>query len=148
MKVILLKDIKKLGSKNEVKEVSVGYAKNFLLKQGLAKIATKSNIKSIEKIKEKEEKEKEKELEETKKTAKNIDNKEFEIKLKVGEKKELFESVTPTKISQKLEEEGFQVQKKQINLEKSIKSLGEYPVKIDFGEGISATVTIKITEEK
>ncbi len=147
MKVILLKDIKDLGKKYEIKEVSNGYAKNYLLKRGLAKAATSKEVSKIENFKELERKKKEEEKEKMKETAEKIHNKEFKMKMKVGEKGELFESITPRKIADKLEEEGFQVSKEQVELEEPIKALGEYPVKINFVEDVSSEIKLTIEEE-
>ncbi len=149
MKVILLKDVKNLGKKNEIKKVSDGYARNFLLKQGLAKIATSGEVSFLEKLKKDEKKKEERSVEEESKIAKEVDGKIFEIKMKTGEKGELFESINSEKIAKRIKEEGFKnIEKDQIELDKAIKELGEYPIKIIFKHGKEANIIVKIIEDK
>ncbi|MEA2092525.1 MAG: 50S ribosomal protein L9 [Patescibacteria group bacterium] len=148
MKVILLNDVKKLGKKNDIKNVSDGYGRNFLLKQNLARIANEKDVAMIERIKENEKEKKQKEIEKEKETAKKLNQKKIEMKLKVGEKNELFESVTAVKIAEKMKELGFNVNKDQVNLDKPIKSLGTYLVGIKFKEGLEVFIKLTITEKK
>jgi large subunit ribosomal protein L9 len=148
MKVILLCDVKKLGRKNDIKEVSDGYGRNFLLKQNLARIATEKDAVAIKKIKANEEEKRKKEIEKEKEVAKKIDKQEIEIELKAGDKDELFESVTAVKVAKKIKELGFDIEKDQINLDKPIKSLGTHPVGIKFKEGLEASVQLKVIKKK
>ncbi len=148
MKVILLKDVKNLGKKNEVKNVSDGYARNFLLKQGLAKVATKGEIAKIGKLQEEERKKEEEKKKELEKIAKEINGTSIEIHLKVGEKGELFESVNAQKISEELKKRGIDVEKKKVMMQDPIKELGEYPVKIELEKGIESELKVVIKEEK
>ncbi len=148
MKVILLKDVKNLGKKYEVKEVSDGYGRNFLLKNGLAKVATANDIKLAKrKVKEEEEK-KEKEIEEVKETAEKLRGQEVKVEMKVGEKEQLFEAVTAQKIAEKIKETGFEMEEENVNLEEPIKALGEYEVELKLKHGIKSSVKIIITKEK
>ncbi len=148
MKVILLKDVNNLGKKHEIKEVSDGYGRNFLLKNSFAKIATKKDILIAKQQLEKKEKNKEKELEDIKALAEEIKNKELEIKVKVGEKDQLFESVTTQKIAEKMKETGFSVRQEDIELENPIKELGEHEVKLKFKHGIESVIKITISKEE
>jgi large subunit ribosomal protein L9 len=149
MKVILLKDIDKLGKKYEIKEVKDGYARNFLIPQGLAKIATKGFLKILETEKKNEEKRAEEELRKTQEMANQIDGQDFIITLRVGkEQGQLFESITVQKISEKLKEMGFDIKKDQILLLEPIKELGEFPVKIKFEHNLEAEIRIIVVEEK
>lgn len=93
MKVIFLKDVKNVGKKFDVKNVSDGYARNFLFSQGLAKIATEEAIKSLEAQKAAALKEEEKNKSGLIALAKNLESREFEFKVKTGEKGEVFGSV-------------------------------------------------------
>ncbi len=149
MRVILLKDIKNLGNKNDIKNVSDGYGRNFLLKQNLAKIATMQEINQIEKIKQEElSKKREEEIKE-KETAKKISNLLVEIKVKTGEKDELFESITAKKIAEKIKKEGYSnINESNIELKDPLKSLGEHPVRIKFKQGLEVKIIIKIVKEK
>ena len=148
MRVILLQDIEKLGKKYDVKEVADGYARNFLIPKGLAKIATKENLKWLETQKEIEVKKAEEELKKVQKTASTIDGQEIIIPVKVGEEGQLFESITSQKIAEKLKELGFDIKKTQIDLIEPIKELGEFPVKIKFEHNLEAEIKIIVVEEK
>jgi len=148
MKVILLKDIENLGKKYEIKEVSDGYARNYLIPRKLAKVANEKNLKWLEKQKEKEEKKAEEELRKIQEAASAIDGQEVIIPVKVGEDGQLFESITVQKIYERLKELGFEIKKSQILLESPIKELGEFPVKIKFPHNLEAEIKIIVVEEK
>ena len=148
MRVILLQDIDKLGEKYEVKEVSDGYARNFLMPKGLAKLATDGNLKLTKIKKEKELKKEKEQLREAQNLAAKIDGREVIISLKTGDKGQLFDSVTGQMISKKLSEMGFEVKKSQIGISKPIKEVGEYPVKIHFEHGLEAEIKVIVGEEK
>lgn len=148
MRVILLQDVGKLGKKYEIKEVSDGYARNFLIPKGLVKIATEENLKWLATQKEIEEKKAEEELAKVQKLASAIDGQEIIIPVKVGLDGQLFESITSQRIYEKLKESGFDIKKTQIDLPASIKELGEFPVKIKFEHNLEAEIRVIITEEK
>jgi large subunit ribosomal protein L9 len=148
MKVILLKDIENLGKKYEVKNISDGYARNYLIPRKLAKVANEKNLKWLEKQKEKEEKKAEKELKKVQEAASAIDGQEVVISVKVGENGQLFESITIQKIYEKLKELGFEIKKNQILLDSPIKELGEFPIKIKFPHNLEAEIKIIVVEEK
>jgi len=148
MKVILLQDVKKLGKKYEVKEVKDGFARNFLIPQGLAKIATKKALAWLEKQKEIEEKKAEEALKKVQEQASSLDGLELIIPVKVGEQGQLFESITSQKISEKLKEMGFEIKKSQVDLEEPIEKIGEFPVKIKFDHNLEAEIKIIISPEE
>ena len=148
MKVILLQDIENLGKKYEVKEVKNGYARNFLFPKGLVKPATEENLKWLETQKEIEVKQAEEELKKIQEFATAIDGQEIIIPVKIGEEKQLFESITSQKISEKLKKLGFEVKKNQIDLPETIKELGEFPVKIKFEHNLEAEIKVIVVEEK
>lgn len=148
MKIILLKNIEKLGEKYELKEVAAGFARNYLIPQGLAKVADKktlewAKIKAEEKIEKSEE-----ELKEFEKLASQIDGLEVETKVKVGDKGQLFEKITPQKISKILKEMNYNVSKSQIEIPKPIEELGEFPVKIKFEHNLEVEIKVIVAEEK
>jgi len=147
MKVILLQDIENTGKKYEVKEVKNGYARNFLIPNNLAKIATKKNLKWLEIQKEILEKKAEEDLKKTQILASQIGGIEIDIKVKVGTEGQLFESINNAKISEKLKEMGFTIKKSQIDLEEPIKKIGEFPVKINLDHNLETEITVIITGE-
>ena len=148
MRVVLLQDIENLGKKYEVKEVKDGYARNFLIPQGLAKPATKEAIIWLETQKEIEAKKAEEELKKIQEKATAIDGQELIIPVKIGEEGQFFESITSQKISEKLKELGFEIKKAQIDLKEPIKELGEFPIKIRFEHNLEAEIKVIVVEEK
>lgn len=148
MKVLLLKDLDNLGKKFEIKEVKSGYARNFLIPKGLAKPATKKTMEWVENQKEKIAQEAEEELKRIQQLASSIDGQEVVIPVKVGEDGQLFESVTLQKVYERIKEMGFDLKKNQIELQDSIKELGEFPIKIKFGHNLESEIRLIITEEQ
>jgi large subunit ribosomal protein L9 len=147
MKVILLKDVQNLGKKYEIKEVSDGYARNYLFPKKLAKPANENTLKWLQKQREKEEKKAEEELKKIQEKASKIDGQEIIIPVKVGKEKQLFQSITAKKIADKLKELGYDIKKNQIELEKPIKELGEFPVKIKLEHNLEAEIKVIVVEE-
>jgi len=146
MKVILLKDVEKVGKKFEIKEVKDGYARNFLIPQGSAKLATKEVEAWVQTQKEIEEKKAEESLKKIQEVATSIDDQEVIIQVKAGEEDQLFESINAQKISDKLKEIGFDIKKSQIELSEPIKEIGEFPVKIKFEHNLEAEIKVIVTK--
>ncbi|MBI2591589.1 MAG: 50S ribosomal protein L9 [Candidatus Brennerbacteria bacterium] len=145
MKVILLEDIKKLGKKFDVKELKEGYARNFLLPKGLIKIASDQALNELAKQKAVWEEKEKALIEQLKKSAEEIKKIKLEFSAKTGDKKELFGSISENEIKKALLEKGFSGV--EIEIEKTIKSLGEHPVKINFGKGIEAEIKINVRSQ-
>ena len=148
MRIIFLQDVENVGKKHEIKDVKDGYARNFLIPKGLAKLATKQALEQIEKQKEIERQKIEEELKEIQKIASSIDEFEVIIPVKVGEEQQLFEKINAQKISDKLKELGFEIKKEQIDLAEPIGELGEFPVKVKFEHNLESEIRVIITEEK
>lgn len=147
MKVILLQDTKGLGRKFDIKNVADGFARNFLIPRGLAKIATEQNIKETEIRKNRIEKEAEEIKNKLESIAKNSANQEFIFSVKTGEKEEVFESVNKEDIKNKLFENYEDLKKYndiEIELKKPLKVIGEHLVEVNFGKGIKNKIKIKI----
>ncbi|MCK5044288.1 50S ribosomal protein L9 [Candidatus Parcubacteria bacterium] len=147
MKVILLQDIDTLGKKHEVKEVKDGYVRNSLLPQGLVRQATPEALKWVEMQKEIAEKQMEEGLKKIQEVASAIDGQEITISLKVGDKGQLFESITPQKVVEEIKKLGTEVKKTQIEME-PIKECGEFSVKIKFDHNLEAEIKIIVVEDK
>jgi large subunit ribosomal protein L9 len=150
MKVILLKDVPNTGKKNDIKEVSSGFARNFLIPKGLAVVADNDSLKKLE-LKQKTDSERAVgELKEVEAIVSKIDGQEVEIEVKVGSEGQLFQSISKQKISERLKEIGFNVDKDDVVLETPIKEVGEFPIKLKFAHNLEAEVRIIIkgSEEK
>ena len=149
MKVILLENVRKVGSIGDVIDVKRGFARNYLLSKKKALFASKENIKQVEKIKNELNK---KDLEK-KKAAKEISeklkNKIFEIKKLVTENKELYGSVKPTEISKLLKEnENIEISSSLIQPVTEIKSIGEFKVVLNLHSEIESNIKIKVIPEE
>jgi len=148
MRIILLEDVENIGKKYEIKDIKDGYARNFLIPKGLAKLATKSVLEWVTKQKEAEKEKAEEELKGAQKIASSMDGLEVIIPVKVGEEQQLFEKINAQKISEKLKELGFEIKKEQIDLEEPIKELGEFPTKVKFEHNLETEITVIIVEEE
>ena len=144
MKVILLRDIKKLGKKFEVKEVSPGYARNLLIPNGYAILADKQSLKRLESQKNIEMKKTEERQRENEKMIKELEGKEIKIDTKIGDKGQLFETINEQKIADKLKEMGFAVEKSNIEINEPIKCQGEYLVKLKLDNNLEGKIKIII----
>lgn len=147
MKVILLQNIPALGKRNDVKDVSDGYARNFLFPRNLAKFVTEPALKVLAIQKTKEEKEKSEEYQKYKVIAEKLKEIILTFKVKIGEKGRAFGSVTPLKIKEALKKQGVEVEKDWILLEESIKTTGESMVKIKLPQGLVGEVKVLVEKE-
>ena len=148
MKVILLENVRKVGSIGDVIDVKRGFARNYLISKKKALFASKENIKEVEKIKN----ELSKKDNEKKKDAKNIQekiqNKEFQVKKLATENKELYGSVKPTEISKILNEnEKININPSLIQPIKEIKTLGTFKVLLNLHPEIQSEISIKVVSE-
>jgi large subunit ribosomal protein L9 len=143
MKVILLKAIKGLGQQDDIKEVAEGYARNFLFPNNLAVQATEKGVRDVSEAKKRVAKKSEEELHYQQSLAGQLDGVEVEVIEKANEKGVLYAAVTQQKISAALKKMGFEVGPTQIQI-KSLKNIGNFPVKIKFGHGLEAEVTVII----
>lgn len=147
MKVILKEDVQNLGFMGETVTVADGYGRNFLMPKNLAILATKSNVKSVEHEKKIIEKKKEKiniQLTELKDKLEKVD---ITIPVKVGENEKIFGSITSMDIENKLKDAGFDIDRKAILLEGSIKELGVQTVKIKLSKDIHADAKVNVVPE-
>lgn len=148
MRIILLQDVKGVGKQYEIKEAADGYARNFLIRRGLARPATEQDMKWAEKQLKNKGEQAEQELLKTQELVAKIDGLEVEINTKLNEEGKLFGSINALKVSQRLKEMGFDIKKSQIELKEPIKEAGEWPVKLTFSHGLEAEITILIIPEE
>ena len=149
MKVVLLENLKRIGTIGEVIDVKRGFARNFLIANKKALYASKENIKEVEKIKSDLAKKDNDKKNEAQKIAEKINNKEYKIKKLSTENKELYGSVKPTEISKLiLSTDKIEIAPSMIQLTQEIKSLGNYKVKINLHSEVQAKVNIKVISEE
>jgi len=145
MKVILQQEVKKLGLKGDIIEVSEGYARNYLLLQKLAIPATASNVNNATQHKASEERKQQRVLDEANLMAAQMSKVEVTITVKMGEAGKLFGSVTSKDIAEALlAQHKIELDKRKIDLKDAIKTIGTYPVSIKLHAEISATIQVHI----
>ena len=148
MKVILLEDVKKLGKKDEIIEVSSGYARNFLIPNKKAIVADNVNLNKLEGKKSKESHKKELSLEHAKEIKKIIEKETLVIKAKKGKDDRLFGTITNSEISKELKKKyDIDIDRKKIIVENPIKIVGEYIITIKLEQGVMADLKVDIVGE-
>lgn len=147
MKIILLQDVKGQGKKGEVKDVNEGYARNFLIKKGLAEVATPTKINELNQKKASQDYHRAEEVKATQALAKEIYGKTFTVKIKAGQSGKVFGSVTGANIADALLVAGYNVDKKKIVLAQPIKNVGSYEVELKLMEGIQSKINVVIEAE-
>lgn len=148
MKVVLLKDVKGTGKKGDIKEVADGYAKNFLLKQGLAKEANRSALNENEIKKTSTAYHKAMELQAARDLAEKIKDKTVIVKIKCGENGKTFGSVTAKEIADALNAQGFELDKRKIELKEAIKTLGSFVVVARIYPEVTARFNVEVIADK
>jgi large subunit ribosomal protein L9 len=144
MKVILRNDVDELGLEGAVVNVKEGYARNYLIPKGFALIANNGNIKLIEMQKKKIEANRLKAKEDAEKVAKDLESIVITISQKVGEEDKLYGSVTSMDIADEMEKKGISIDRKKIVLDKPIKTLGEFDVKIKLHSQVVGTIKVAV----
>lgn len=148
MEVILLKDQRHLGTRGEVVKVKPGFARNYLLPQGIALEATPGNLKYFEQVKTKIDLEHAREREAAQAIADKLRGMRLEVAKRVGETETLYGSVTATEIAELLAAKGFEVDRRRIDLEGGIKTLGDHEVRVDLHAEVEATITVTVVPEE
>ena len=148
MKVILLQSHDKLGKAGEVVNVKSGFARNYLIPKQIASIATKQNIKSLESFLRAQEIKEAKNRVNIEGLSKKLDSLTLKFEVEAGEEGKLFGSVTSQMISDELSEQGYTIDKKEINLEEPIKALGNHKIEINLGYDLKPSIKIKVSASK
>ncbi|CCJ34047.1 MULTISPECIES: 50S ribosomal protein L9 [Caloramator] len=145
MKVILNADVKGVGKKGDVINVSDGYARNFLFPRKLAIEANESNLKVLEAQKAKEEQKRQEELQRARELAKKLSEITVEVSVKAGENGKLFGSITSKDISDALKKQhGIEIDKKKIELDEAIKVAGVYNIEVKVYPEVTAKLKVSI----
>tara|TARA_S200000501_G_C20738382_1_gene706204 strand:- start:308 stop:766 length:459 start_codon:yes stop_codon:yes gene_type:complete len=145
MKVILLENLKKIGSIGEIIDVKRGFARNFLIANKKAMYASKENILEVKKIKSDLDKKDNEKKQKAKKVSDEINKKVYKIKKLSTENKELYGSVKPTEISKLIyEKDKIEIKPSMIQPTKEIKSLGNFKIKISLHSEVDAEITINV----
>ncbi len=148
MKVILLQDVKSLGKKGEIVDVSDGYARNFVLPKKLGTLANSASMNDLKLQKANDEKVAQQILDAAKELAAELETKEVVVKMKSGEGGKTFGSISSKEIAQACKEQcKLEIDKKKIQLPEAIKSLGAYEVGVKLHPQVVGKLRVKVVEE-
>lgn len=147
MKVVLQKDVKGVGKKGEVKEVSDGYGRNFLIKNGLAILATEGALHVVQAHKDAQTQRDERERTHNEALIKQLTQTPLRTTMKVGGEGSAFGSVSPAKIIALLKEKNIVLDKSQLVLDHAIKTLGTHTIPVRLNHGMDAKITLTIEKE-
>ena len=144
MKIVLLQSVRGLGNPGDIVNVKSGYARNYLIPKDIAVYATKTNVTQIENRIEKAKEVEADRVEQLKTIAEKLDKLSLKFALKAGEEDKLFGSVTTQMVSEALSDNGYTIEKKDIDITQPIKTLGNHYVIIYLHTDITAKVKIKV----
>ncbi|RRJ62894.1 50S ribosomal protein L9 [Paenibacillus oralis] len=147
MKVIFLQDVKGQGKKGEIKNVSEGYAQNFLIPRGLVRPATEGNVKTLEQQTAAEQKRKQQEKEDAIQLGKKLEEITVELKAKAGEGGRLFGAITSKQVADALEKAGVKLDKRKIEMPEPIRTLGVTQVSVKLHPEVKSTLKVHVAEE-
>lgn len=148
MKVILTQDVKALGKKGDIVNVSDGYARNYILPKKIGLEANAKNLNDLKLQKANEEKKAKELLEAAKELAKELETKEVVVTMKAGEGGKTFGSISSKEIAEQAKQQcGLELDKKKIQLPEAIKALGAYEVKVKLHPRVTGTLKVKVIEE-
>jgi large subunit ribosomal protein L9 len=148
MKVILLSDIRQRGKRGEVVDVKPGYARNFLLPQGMALVATPGNMKFFEQQKKKIDAKHNEQRDAAAAIAAQLAGLTVTIAKRVGETQTLYGSVTAAEVAEALKAKGVEIDRRRLDLEGGIKTLGDHQVRIELHPEVIAEVTVTVVAEE
>ena len=145
VKVILTQDVKGLGKAGQLVEVADGYGRNYLLPRGLAVAATGSSARAIQQQQEQLQRRLQRELEQARELAGRLDGQQLPIPARAGEGGRLFGSVTAADVAEAIQRQfGAEVDRRRIELEAPIKTLGNHPVTVRLAPNVEATLTVVV----
>jgi large subunit ribosomal protein L9 len=147
MKVILLDDVAKVGRRGEVRDVSDGYARNFLIPKKLALGATAGNLKNLDHIRRQQDDKASRIKSDAESLRARVESLVYEERRQASEEGKLFGSVTPQDIAEFLERNGVKIERRRIHLEEPIKALGEHTVPIRIHAEVTAQLKVNVVRE-
>lgn len=148
MKVVMLQDVDKVGFKHDLVTVKDGFGRNYLIPNGLAIIANKSNLGRLAEMTRREDAQEQKRLDEYKAIAKQVDGKTLEIVAKAGTSGKIFGSITLLMIHTSIQSQfGVDIPRKKIVMPDNVKTLGEYPLVLNLHKDVTANLTMALTDQ-
>lgn len=148
MQIMLVQDVTRLGRIGDIVEVKNGYARNYLIPQGLAMPATKGAIKQADQLRQTAQKQRNREIATAQELVNRLGALDLRFQAKVGERGRLYGSITTGDIAERIQQElGVEIDRRRIELTEAIKSLGNYAVPIDVHIDVPATVRVEVVGE-
>jgi len=147
MQVILLDDVEHLGESGEVHEVADGYGRNYLIPQGLARVATDGMIRHQREIQRQQARKEAVKKEQAEEIKKELEDMQVVFTAKVGEDNRIFGTVTTQQIAVELSNRGFEIDRRDIELDEDIRYVGAYTATVNLREDVSATLDIQVIPE-
>jgi large subunit ribosomal protein L9 len=147
VKIILLKDVEQLGEAGEVVEVAPGFARNFLIPQRQALVATDANVAQFESRRKQHAAVVERERRAAEALAKQLENDSLTAQVRVGEEDRLFGSVTAQNINELLAEKGYEIDRRAVQLEEPIRALGVYTIDLRLHADVTAQIKLWVVKE-
>lgn len=147
MEVILLKDVEHLGSEGEIHEVADGYGRNYLIPQGLARMATDGAVKQVREEERQARRKKVQKREQAEELSEELADMQLVFSAKVGEENRIFGTVTTQQIAVELSNRGFDIDRKDIELDEDIRYVGAYTAKVQLHPDVEQRVEIRVIPE-
>ncbi len=147
MDIILKQGVKGLGDRNDIVSVKPGYARNYLIPQGLAMVASESNRKSVAETERQQARKLAKHQEDAQTLGDQLAAVTLEIRTKAGESGKIFGAVTPIQIAEALKEKGFEVDRRNITMPNDLKMLGEYTISVYLHKEVQPEIKLHVIEE-
>jgi len=147
VKIVLLKDVERLGRAGEIVKVANGFARNFLIPRGEALLATDANIAHFESRRRQHEAAAEREKKAAEALAQELEKTSLTVQARVGEEDKLFGSVTSQNVADLLKEQGHEIDRRKIELEEPIRALGVYTIEIRLHPEVRASIKLWVVKE-
>ena len=147
MQIILLDDVEHLGEKGEVHEVADGYGRNYLIPQGLARVATDGAVRQLRDERQQQARREAAKKEQAEELKDDLEDMQVVFTAKVGEDNRIFGTVTTQQIAVELSNRGFDIDRRDIELDEEIREVGAYTATIDLQYGVEATLDIQVIPE-
>lgn len=147
MKIILLQDVDNLGVEGEIVTVKDGYGRNFLIPRGLAVMATSSAIKAREEERKQKARKIAQQKDEALNVARELENTEVTVPARVGEENRIFGTVTPNQIAMQLTQQGFNIDRRKIELNEDIRMIGVYTATVRLHPEVTAQFKVRVVPE-
>jgi len=147
MKVILMQDVEHLGEKGEIHEIADGYGRNYLIPQGMARVATDGAVKQLREEEKQQARKKAAKREEAVDLKNELESMQVVFSAKVGEENRIFGTVTTQQIAVELANRGFDIDRRDIALDEEIRTVGAYTARIQLHDNVEANLDLQVIPE-